>query len=35
MMEKFLMKIKTNQVMDVCKSNIVKAEEFDETILVV
>jgi MarR-like DNA-binding transcriptional regulator SgrR of sgrS sRNA len=34
-MEKSLMKIKTNQVMDVCKVNIVKVKDFDEVVLVV
>jgi N-acetylmuramic acid 6-phosphate (MurNAc-6-P) etherase len=34
-MEKSLMKIKTNQVMDACKISIIKAEDFDEAILVV
>ncbi len=29
------MKMKTNQVMDVCKVSIVKIEDFDEAILVV
>ncbi len=35
MMEKSLMKMKTNQVIDVCKVNIVKVEDFDEAISVV
>jgi hypothetical protein len=35
MMEKYLMKMKTNQVMDVCKVNTIKAEDFDEAIPVV
>jgi hypothetical protein len=35
MMEKFLMKMKTNQVMNVCKVNTIKVEDFDEAILVV
>jgi hypothetical protein len=35
MMEKSLMKMKTNQVMDVCKVNTIKVEDFDEAILVV
>jgi hypothetical protein len=35
MMEKSLMKTKTNQVTDVCKVNTIKAEDFDEAILVV
>jgi hypothetical protein len=35
MMEKSLMKMKTNQMMDVCKVSIVKVEDFDEVIPVV
>jgi hypothetical protein len=35
MMEKSLMKMKPNQVMDVCKVNTVKAKDFDEAIPVV
>jgi len=35
MMEKYLMKMKTNQVIDVCKVSIIKVEDFDEAILVV
>ncbi len=34
-MEKSLMKIKTNQVMDVCKVSTIKAENFDEAIPIV
>jgi hypothetical protein len=34
-MENFLMKMKTNQVTDVCKVNIVKAKDFDEAIPIV
>ncbi len=35
MMEKSLMKMKTNQVTDVSKFSTIKAEYFDEAILVV
>jgi hypothetical protein len=35
MMEKSLMKMKTNQVTNVCNVNIVKVEDFDEAIPVV
>jgi hypothetical protein len=35
MMEKSLMKMKKNQVMDVCKVNTIKAEDFNEVIPVV
>jgi hypothetical protein len=35
MMEKSLMRMKTNQVIDVCNVNIVKVEDFDEAIPVV
>ncbi len=35
MVEKFLMKMKTNQVTNVCKVNTLKAEDFDEAIPVV
>jgi hypothetical protein len=34
-MEKSLMQIKTNQVMDVCKFNTIKVEDFDEAIPIV
>jgi hypothetical protein len=35
MMEKSLMKMKINQVMDVCKVSTIKAKDFDEAILIV
>jgi hypothetical protein len=35
MMENFLMKMKTNQMTNVCKVSIVKAKDFDEVITIV